>query len=116
MSRKVRTSPAGRFLAFCTQPAAKKMRHTISIHGSARIIALLALLLVDATHSANAQTMSNAATMKILWSDIRQFGVEGRGWDDTKDFYDRLPAKAEGIVRKPVCCLLYTSDAADDLT
>src|ERR1035437_3000616 len=74
MSRKVRTSPAGRFLAFCTQPAAKKMRHTISIHGSARFIALLALLLVDATHSANAQTMSNAATMKILWSDIRQFG------------------------------------------
>src|ERR1035438_8175553 len=37
-----------------------------------------------------------------LWFDIRQFGVEGRGWNDTKDFYDRLPAKAEGVVRKPV--------------
>ncbi len=120
MSRKVRTSPAGRFLAFCTQPAAKKMRHTISIHGSARVIALLALLLVDATHSANAQTMSNAATMKILWSNIRQFGVEGRGWDDTKDFYDRLPAKAEGKVRKPVwdlsrnsagMCVRFVTDA-----
>ena len=36
------------------------------------------------------------------WFDIRQFGVEGRGWNDTKDFYDRLPAKAEGKVRKPV--------------
>jgi hypothetical protein len=96
------------------------MRHTISIHGSARVIALLALLLVDATHSANAQTMSNAATMKILWSDIRQFGVEGRGWDDTKDFYDRLPAKAEALVRKPVwdlsrnsagLCVRFVTDA-----
>jgi lysophospholipase L1-like esterase len=36
------------------------------------------------------------------WFDIRQFGVEGRGWNDTKAFYDRLPAKAEGIVRQPV--------------
>ena len=32
------------------------------------------------------------------WLDIRQLGVEGRGWNDTKDFYDRLPAKAEGVV------------------
>src|ERR1035437_3906231 len=102
MSRKVMSSPAPCFVAFCTQPAAQKMRRTIFIHGSVRVIALLALLLVDATHSANPQTMSNATTMKILWSDIRQFGVEGRGWNDTKDFYDRLPAKAEALVRKPV--------------
>ncbi|MEI9864179.1 MAG: hypothetical protein WDN00_06425 [Limisphaerales bacterium] len=34
-----------------------------------------------------------------LWFDLRQFNVEGRGWNDTKEFYDRLPAKAEGIVR-----------------
>ena len=69
------------------------MRRPISIHGSARVIALLALLLVAATHFTSAQTMSNAATVKTLWTDIRQFGVEGRGWDDTKSFYDRLPAK-----------------------
>jgi hypothetical protein len=37
-----------------------------------------------------------------LWFDIRQFGVEGRGWIYTKAFYDRLPAKAEGVVRQPV--------------
>src|ERR1039457_4425605 len=78
------------------------MRRPISIHGSARVIALLALLLVAATHFTSAQTMSNAATVKTLWTDIRQFGVEGRGWDDTKSFYDRLPAKAERLVRKPV--------------
>jgi len=37
-----------------------------------------------------------------VWFDIRQLNVEGRGWNDTKAFYDRLPAKAEGLVRQPV--------------
>ena len=54
------------------------------------------------------------------WYDIRQFGVEGRGWNDTKDFYDRLPARAEAIVRKPVwdlsrnsagMCVRFVTDA-----
>ena len=98
------------------------MRRPISIHGSARVIALLALLLVAATHFTSAQTMSNAATVKTLWTDIRQFGVEGRGWDDTKDFYDRLPAKAEALVRKPVwdlsrnsagLCVRFVTDATE---
>jgi hypothetical protein len=36
------------------------------------------------------------------WFDLRQLDVEGRGWNDTKDFYDRLPVKAERVVRQPV--------------
>ncbi|NOZ22965.1 MAG: hypothetical protein GXP25_17955 [Planctomycetes bacterium] len=36
------------------------------------------------------------------WFDISEFGVEGKGWTDTKSFYDRFPAKAEGVVREPV--------------
>jgi hypothetical protein len=56
------------------------------------------------------------------WLDIRQLGVEGRGWNDTKNFYDRLPAKAEGIVRKPVwdlsrdsagMCVRFVTDATE---
>jgi hypothetical protein len=56
----------------------------------------------------------------ILWSDIRQFGVEGRGWTNTQSFYDRLPAKAEGVVRQPVwdlsrnsagICVRFVTDA-----
>jgi lysophospholipase L1-like esterase len=54
------------------------------------------------------------------WFDIRQLNVEGRGWNDTKCFYDRLPAKAEGVVRKPVwdlsrnsagICVRFVTDA-----
>lgn len=55
-----------------------------------------------------------------LWYDIRDLGVEGRGWTETKEFYDRLPAKAEGVVRDPVwglsrhsagMCVRFVSDA-----
>ncbi|HEY6169040.1 MAG TPA: SGNH/GDSL hydrolase family protein [Verrucomicrobiae bacterium] len=44
-----------------------------------------------------------------LWFDIRQLGVEGQGWTDTKAPYDRLPAKAEGKVRAPVWSLSRNS-------
>src|SRR5262249_30992613 len=37
-----------------------------------------------------------------LWYDLKLLDVEGRGWTDTKAFYDRLPARAEGVVRDPV--------------
>lgn len=37
-----------------------------------------------------------------LWYDLRLVDVEGRGWTETTAFYDRLPARAEGIVREAV--------------
>ncbi len=96
------------------------MCQTKSINESACIVAMLALLFVGAEQSTTAQTLSNTASLKIAWSDIRQFGVEGRGWNDTKEFYDRLPARAEGVVRKPVwdlsrdsagMCVRFVTDA-----
>lgn len=38
----------------------------------------------------------------VVWYDVKLLGVEGRGWNDTESFYDRLPAKAKGVVRDPV--------------
>jgi len=66
-----------------------------------------------------AQTSTNAP---LRWKDIRELGVEGRGWNETKAFYDRLPAKAEGRVRKPVwelsrdsagMCVRFVTDATE---
>lgn len=37
-----------------------------------------------------------------VWHDVREWGVEGRGWDDTVRYFDRLPAKAEALVRPAV--------------
>jgi len=39
------------------------------------------------------------------WYDVRDWGVEGRGWSDTERYFDRLPAKAKGVVRGPVWSL-----------
>lgn len=38
----------------------------------------------------------------LNWYDVKSLGVEGKAWDDTAAFYDRLPARAEKIVRPPV--------------
>jgi GDSL-like lipase/acylhydrolase family protein/SGNH-like hydrolase/esterase family protein len=57
---------------------------------------------------------------EIVWHDLRDLDVEGKGWKDTKGFYDRLPAKAEKMVRPPVwslsrqsagLCVRFVSDA-----
>ena len=39
---------------------------------------------------------------EIDWYDVKDLGVEGKGWKNTKKFFDRLPAKAEGFVRDQV--------------
>lgn len=63
-----------------------------------------------------------AGAPQMLWTDIRQFGVEGRGWNDTENFYDRLPARARKLVRQPVwdlshnsagLCVRFVTDAAE---
>ena len=38
----------------------------------------------------------------LVWTDVRTLNLEGRGWTDTKAFYDRLPERAEKLVRAPV--------------
>jgi len=48
---------------------------------------------------------------EIVWHDVSSWGVEGQGWapEDLKARYDRLPAKAEKIVRPPVWSLSRNS-------
>ena len=95
------------------------MRFAIFTQNYSRLAGVF-FLLMSAAISTHAQTNSNIATDKILWSDIKIFGVEGRGWTNTKSFYDRLPAKAEGVVRQPVwdlsrnsagMCVRFVTDA-----
>jgi hypothetical protein len=56
----------------------------------------------------------------LLWYDVRDLGVEGKGWTQTRAPFDRLPAKAEGVVRAPVwglsrhaagLCVRFRTDA-----
>ncbi len=42
------------------------------------------------------------ATESILWYDAQHLPIEGQGFEDTKSDDDRLPARAEGVVRSAV--------------
>jgi len=46
---------------------------------------------------------------KLRWYDAKDLDVEGRGYADVKEYYDRLPAKAEGVVRDAVWGLSRSS-------
>lgn len=41
----------------------------------------------------------------LRWYDVRHLGVEGRGWSDTACFFDRFPARANGVVPEHVWTL-----------
>ncbi|MBL9095051.1 MAG: SGNH/GDSL hydrolase family protein [Planctomycetaceae bacterium] len=41
----------------------------------------------------------------LKWYDAKDLDVEGRAFNDTKAYYDRLPGKAEGVVPDPVWSL-----------
>ncbi len=41
----------------------------------------------------------------LTWHNVEDWGVEGKGWQETLKYYDRLPAKAEKVVRSPVWSL-----------
>jgi hypothetical protein len=43
-----------------------------------------------------------AAEPATSWHDMKTFGIEGRAFDDTEIFYDRLPARAKKLVRSTV--------------
>lgn len=45
------------------------------------------------------------AAAPIAWYDASKFTIEGRGWDTTESFYNRLPASAKSVVRDSVWAL-----------
>ena len=70
--------------------------------------------------ASDAQTAN--AESQLRWFDATELCIEGRGWSDTSHFYDRLPAKAEGVVRAPVwdlskdsagMCVRFVTDATE---
>ena len=48
------------------------------------------------------RSMLFAAPAETTWHDVQDWGLEGRGFDDTEKYFDRLPARAKGVVRDAV--------------
>ena len=66
------------------------------------------------------KTASAETDADLVWFDVRRAGLEGKGWTDTEAFYDRLPARAMGVVREEVwelsrhtagLCVRFATDA-----
>ncbi len=53
--------------------------------------------------------LNTHAQTNFVWHDLRDLPLEGKGWTDTKGFYDRLPSRAEKLVRPPVWNLALDS-------
>lgn len=58
----------------------------------------------------------------VAWHAAHSIGVEGQGWTDTSDPFDRLPARAKKLVRPPVwslsqhsagICVRFVTDATE---
>lgn len=67
----------------------------LKVRWARKTIAVTALLLA-ATAAAQDQDA------KLTYRSIREARIEGQAWANTKDPFDRLPAKAEGVVRDAV--------------
>ena len=46
--------------------------------------------------------VGSVSASDIVWSDADQYTVEGRAFEERSSTWDRLPSRAEGVVREPV--------------
>jgi hypothetical protein len=54
-------------------------------------------------------TIPSVVDGDTAWYDCSLLTVDGKGWTDTESFYDRMPAKAEGVVTDKVWGLSHDS-------
>ncbi len=81
---------------------------------------IVTLILAGGASAAETTIEPAHADSGLAWYDVASIGVEGKGWTDTKAYYDRLPARAESVVREPVwnlsrnsagLCVRFATDA-----
>lgn len=75
---------------------------------------------LEAAETLNPAQAKSSADGALLWYDLKSLPIEGQGWTDTKAPYDRLPGKAEDVVRPAVwrlsqhstgICARFTTDS-----
>ena len=87
------------------------------------IVAIVAALVVFAPAIRAQEKLDPKAAVAekdVLWYDVKNLDLEGKAWADTEAPYDRLPAKAKGVVRDAVwglskhsagMCVRFVTDA-----
>ncbi|HUU26727.1 MAG TPA: SGNH/GDSL hydrolase family protein [archaeon] len=88
------------------------MRLSFSSSGTQCQVLVFLLVLSGISQSAGIEKLDPGLARvdsSIAWYDVRDLGVEGKGWSDTEDYYDRLPVRARQIVRDEVWSLSKNS-------
>ena len=94
-----------------------------------QVLTLLVLLATPCSAAAPTETVAIPAARGtadtdagLIWYDVALVGVEGRAFDDTEVYFDRLPSRAHGVVRDAVwnlsrhsagMCVRFVTDAPD---
>ena len=60
------------------------------------------ILLMSLITPCTAAVAASESADSMAWHEPSQWGIEGRGWTNVQRYYDRLPSKAEGVVREQV--------------
>ena len=76
--------------------------HDVKLDRRGWLIGSSALLCLPTVSSGFVDVVQPRTAQGIDWYDPQQWGVEGRGWQQTARYYDRLPSRAEDSVRGPV--------------
>jgi hypothetical protein len=66
-----------------------------------KLFLFLGLLLISASMHGHPET-KGAEPDGYIWTDIKQLGIRGKGWVEDPLLYNRLPARAETMVRDDV--------------
>jgi len=98
----------------------KRVGGLITIAAAAFVMCQVFSVVAAAGEAIDPSKGTTRAGSDRVWYDVKLLDVEGLGWNDTKAFFDRLPAKAEGVVRDPVwnlsrhsagICVRFITDA-----
>jgi hypothetical protein len=66
-----------------------------------KLVLVLGLILLPAVIDGD-PVMNGPDDDAYIWSDIKELGIRGKGWKDDTLSFNRLPAKAESMVREAV--------------
>ena len=72
------------------------------LRSAIRLVAILATTILLTPAAAREPSKETAKQPDLAWHAVTPDDVVGKGWKDTKAPFDRLPARAERIVRKPI--------------
>ena len=87
-------------LQICLQPSSCEKLMSYSFNRRHFLCVAASTAVVGSSRWAKCDDASDEPMLD--WHDVQEWGIEGRGFDDTAKYFDRLPARAEGVVRDAV--------------